>query len=80
MTRNQAQPLQDQFLAALRRDRIAVSVFLVNGIKLQGQIASYDQYVVVLKSATTQMIYKHSISTIVPATPVNRQSQAGQAS
>jgi host factor-I protein len=67
------QMLQEPFLNALRRDRIPVSVYLVNGIKLQGQIESFDQFVVLLKSAVSQMVYKHAISTIVPARQVRLQ-------
>ena len=59
--------LQDPFLNALRKERIPVSIFLVNGIKLQGQIESFDQYVVLLKNAVSQMVYKHAISTVVPS-------------
>jgi host factor-I protein len=59
--------LQDPFLNALRKERIPVSIFLVNGIKLQGQIESFDQYVVLLKNTVSQMVYKHAISTVVPA-------------
>lgn len=58
--------LQEPFLNALRRERVPVAIFLVNGIKLQGQIESFDQFVVVLRNAVSQMIYKHAISTIVP--------------
>ena len=61
------QSLQDPFLNALRKERIPVSIYLVNGIKLQGQIDSFDQFVVLLKNAVSQMVYKHAISTIVPA-------------
>ena len=60
------QSLQDPFLNALRRERVPVSIYLVNGIKLQGHIESFDQFVVLLKNAVSQMIYKHAISTIVP--------------
>lgn len=67
------QMLQEPFLNALRRERIPVSVYLVNGIKLQGQIESFDQFVVLLKSAVSQMVYKHAISTIVPARQVRLQ-------
>lgn len=59
--------LQDPFLNALRKERIPVSIFLVNGIKLQGQIESFDQFVVLLKNSVSQMVYKHAISTVVPA-------------
>ncbi len=59
--------LQEPFLNALRRERVPVSIYLVNGIKLQGQIDSFDQFVVVLRNAVNQMIYKHAISTVVPS-------------
>ena len=60
------QSLQDPFLNALRRDKVPVSIYLVNGIKLQGQIDSFDQFVVLLRNSVSQMVYKHAISTIVP--------------
>lgn len=59
--------LQDPFLNALRKERVQVSIFLVNGIKLQGQIESFDQFVILLKNSVSQMVYKHAISTVVPA-------------
>jgi host factor-I protein len=61
------QSLQDPFLNALRRERVPVAIYLVNGIKLQGQVESFDNFVVLLKNSVSQMIYKHAISTIVPA-------------
>ena len=61
------QMLQEPYLNALRREHVPVSIFLVNGIKLQGQIESFDQFVVLLKNNVSQMVYKHAISTIVPA-------------
>lgn len=61
------QSLQDPYLNALRKERVPVSIYLVNGIKLQGQIESFDQFVVLLKNSVSQMVYKHAISTIVPA-------------
>ncbi|MEO7940657.1 MAG: RNA chaperone Hfq [Betaproteobacteria bacterium] len=67
---NKGQLLQDPFLNALRREHIPVSIYLVNGIKLQGQIESFDQYVVLLRNTVTQMVYKHAISTIVPGRAV----------
>jgi len=57
--------LQDPFLNALRKERVPVSVYLVNGIKLQGQIESFDQFVVLLKNSVSQLVYKHAISTNV---------------
>ena len=59
--------LQDPFLNVLRKERIPVSIYLVSGIKLQGQIESFDQFVILLKNAVSQMVYKHAISTVVPA-------------
>jgi host factor-I protein len=77
--------LQDPFLNTLRKERIPVSVYLVNGIKLQGQIESFDQFVIVLKNTVSQMIYKHAVSTVVPSKPVrlpmNKPAEgAGEAS
>lgn len=62
--------LQEPFLNALRRERVPVSIYLVNGIKLQGQIDSFDQFVVLLKNSVSQMVYKHAISTVVPQRPI----------
>ena len=79
---NKGQLLQDPFLNALRREHIPVSIYLVNGIKLQGQVESFDQYVVLLRNTVTQMVYKHAISTIVPGRAVNLAGadEAGHAS
>ena len=65
------QSLQDPYLNALRRERIPVSIYLVNGIKLQGQIESFDQFVILLKNTVSQMVYKHAISTVVPARAIS---------
>jgi len=70
MAQQKGTALQDPFLNVLRKERIPVSIFLVNGIKLQGQIESFDQFVVLLRNNVNQMIYKHAISTIVPARSV----------
>lgn len=67
---SKAQNLQDTFLNTLRKEHIPVSIFLVNGIKLQGKVDSFDQYVIMLKNTVSQMVYKHAISTIVPGKPV----------
>ncbi len=72
---NKGQLLQDPFLNALRREHVLVSIYLVNGIKLQGQVDSFDQYVVLLKNTVTQMVYKHAISTILPSRPVSISSE-----
>jgi host factor-I protein len=73
------QMLQDPFLNALRKEHVAVSIYLVNGIKLQGQVDSFDQYVILLKNTVTQMVYKHAISTIVPARMVTIDATEGDA-
>ncbi len=73
--------LQEPFLNALRKERIPVSIYLVNGIKLQGQIESFDSFVVLLRNSVSQMVYKHAISTVVPARAVRLQdmdSDAGE--
>ena len=67
---SKGQNLQDPFLNALRKEHVPVSIFLVNGIKLQGKIDSFDQYVIMLKNTVNQMVYKHAISTVVPARQV----------
>ena len=67
---NKGQSLQDPFLNVLRKERIPVSIYLASGVRLQGQIESFDSFVILLKSTLSQMIYKHSISTIVPSRSV----------
>ena len=74
---NKIQLLQDPFLNALRKEHIPVSIYLVNGIKLQGNIESFDQYVVLLRNTVTQMVYKHAISTIVPARAIDFRIEEG---
>jgi host factor-I protein len=71
------QSLQDPFLNALRKEHVPVSIYLVNGIKLQGQIDSFDQFVVLLKNTVSQMVYKHAISTVVPARAVRLAVEEG---
>ena len=73
---SKGQALQDPFLNALRKERIPVSIYLVNGIKLQGQVESFDQFVVLLRNTVSQMVYKHAISTIVPARNVKMPTGA----
>lgn len=65
------QTLQDPFLNALRKEKVPVAIYLVNGIKLQGQVESFDQFVILLKNSVSQMVYKHAISTIVPTRNVS---------
>jgi|TARA_B110001454_G_scaffold202482_1_gene209613 host factor-I protein len=72
--------LQDPFLNVLRKERIPVAIFLVNGIKLQGQVESFDQFVVLLKNTVSQMVYKHAISTIVPSRVVKLPTSGSEQS
>ncbi|BAW81046.1 RNA chaperone Hfq [Candidatus Nitrosoglobus terrae] len=75
---SRGQSLQDPFLNVLRKERVPVSIYLVNGIKLQGQIESFDQFVILLKNSVSQMVYKHAISTVVPIRNVKLpSSEAG---
>ena len=74
---SKGQTLQEPFLNALRKERVPVSIYLVNGIKLQGQIESFDQFVVLLKNSVSQMVYKHAISTVVPARAVHMSDGGG---
>ena len=74
---SKGQSLQDPFLNALRRERVPVSIYLVNGIKLQGTVESFDQFVVLLRNTVSQMVYKHAISTIVPSRNVRIGPEAG---
>ncbi len=80
MSQQKGQALQDPFLNTLRKEHVPVSIFLVNGIKLQGQIESFDQFVVLLKNSVSQMIYKHAISTVVPNRPVKFQFDGSETS
>lgn len=72
------QLLQDPFLNVLRKEHVQVSIYLVNGIKLQGHIESFDQYVVLLKNSVTQMVYKHAISTVVPARAITVPAETAE--
>ena len=71
MTMAKGQSLQDPYLNTLRKEQIPVSIYLVNGIKLQGQIEAFDQYVVLLRNTVSQMIFKHAISTVQPSRNVD---------
>ena len=73
MTKSQI--LQEPFLNALWKEKIPVSIYLVNGIKLQGQVDSFDQYVIILKNTVNQMVYKHAVSTIIPSKTIKIQTE-----
>lgn len=71
------QTLQDPFLNTLRKEKVPVSIYLVNGIKLQGTIDSFDQFVVLLNNSVSQMVYKHAISTVVPSRAIKVSADGG---
>lgn len=71
---SKGQTLQEPLLNILRKERVPVSIYLVNGIKLTGQIESFDQFVVLLRNTVSQLVYKHAISTIVPSRPIKLSS------
>lgn len=67
-----SQNVQDDFLNDIKKNKVSVTVFLVNGVKLQGLITWFDNFSLLLRrDGHTQLIYKHAISTIMPSTPVD---------
>lgn len=69
-----AQNLQDLFLNTVRKQKIALTIFLVNGVKLTGIVTSFDAFCVLLRrDGHSQLVYKHAISTIMPSQPVQLQ-------
>ena len=71
--------LQDVFLNQVRKQHVSVTIFLVNGVKLQGIITWFDNYSMLLKrDGHIQLIYKHAVSTIMPSTPLNMQDIEGE--
>jgi host factor-I protein len=77
MTMTKSLSLQEPFLNALRRDKVPVALYLMNGIKLNGTVESFDQFSILLKNSTTQLVYKHAISTVVPTREVAYDTDAG---
>lgn len=72
-----ANNLQDNFLNQLRKDRTPVVVYLTNGVRLKGVVKGFDNFVIVLKEVTQQLIYKHAVSTIVPEKDVDLRFEEG---
>ncbi|MBT5496961.1 MAG: RNA chaperone Hfq [Alphaproteobacteria bacterium] len=71
MSSEKSQNLQDVFLNSVRKAKVPVTIFLVNGVKLQGIITWFDNFCVLLRrDAHSQLVYKHAISTVMPAQPV----------
>ncbi|MBL8645165.1 MAG: RNA chaperone Hfq [Rhodospirillaceae bacterium] len=71
MSAEKAQNVQDVFLNAIRKNKTPVTVFLVNGVKLQGIVTWFDNFSMLLRrDGHTQLVYKHAISTVMPSAPV----------
>ncbi len=79
MTVDKKQNLQDAFLNSVRRSRTPLTIFLVNGVKLQGVVSWFDNFCVLLRrDGQAQLVYKHAISTIMPAGPVQLYEPADE--
>ncbi len=66
MSNSKSQSFQDSFLNQLRKDKIPVIIFLTNGVRLKGFVKAFDNFVILVKDVSQQLIYKHAVSTIVP--------------
>ncbi len=79
MSNEKKQSLQDTFLNAVRKGKIPVTIFLVNGVKLQGAITWFDNFCVLLRrEGQSQLVYKHAISTVMPSQPVRLFEPEGE--
>jgi len=78
MSNNKTQSLQDNYLNQLRKDKVPVLIYLTNGVRLKGVIKGFDTFVIVLKEASQQLIYKHAVSTIVPEKDVDIRFENSQ--
>ncbi|MFI5294420.1 MAG: RNA chaperone Hfq [Thermodesulfovibrionales bacterium] len=78
MTTSKSQSLQDNYLNQLRKDKIPVVVYLTNGVRLKGVVKAFDNFVILLKEATQQLVYKHAVSTIVPERDIDTRFENEQ--
>ena len=79
MASEKSQNLQDTFLNYVRKNKTPLTIFLVNGVKLQGIVSWFDNFCVLLRrDGHSQLVYKHAISTIMPGGPVNLNDQDGE--
>jgi host factor-I protein len=78
MTNSKSQSLQDNYLNQLRKDKIPVVVYLTNGVRLKGVVKAFDNFVILLKEATQQLVYKHAVSTIVPERDIDTRFESEQ--
>ena len=78
MPNERPQGLQDKFLNKVRKDKVPLTIFLMNGVKLQGIVTWFDNFCVLLRrDGHSQLVYKHAISTIMPGQPVNMMEEDG---
>ena len=77
MAGEKTQNLQDRFLNEVRKTKTPLTIFLINGVKLQGVVTWFDNFCVLLRrDGHSQLVYKHAISTIMPSAPINLQDSA----
>lgn len=73
---SKTQNLQDNYLNQLRKEKIPIIVYLTNGVRLKGVLKGFDNFVILLKEATQQLIYKHAVSTIIPERDIDTRNEA----
>ena len=78
MSNSKSQSFQDSFLNQLRKDKIPVIIFLTNGVRLKGFVKAFDNFVILVKDASQQLIYKHAVSTIVPEKDIDIRFESEQ--
>jgi host factor-I protein len=78
MSNSKSQSFQDNFLNQLRKDKIPVIIFLTNGVRLKGFVKAFDNFVILVKDVSQQLIYKHAVSTIVPEKDIDIRFESEQ--
>lgn len=78
MSNSKNQSFQDSFLNQLRKDKIPVIIFLTNGVRLKGFVKAFDNFVILVKDVSQQLIYKHAVSTIVPEKDIDIRFESEQ--
>jgi host factor-I protein len=78
MSNSKSQSFQDNFLNQLRKDKVPVIIFLTNGVRLKGFVKAFDNFVILVKDVSQQLIYKHAVSTIVPEKDIDIRFESEQ--
>jgi len=78
MSNSKSQSFQDNFLNQLRKDKVPVIIFLTNGVRLKGFVKAFDNFVILVKDVSQQLIYKHAVSTIVPEKDIDIRFEGEQ--